>query len=59
MPTIASSLHQLGRIELERGNLDEAEKYSGESLKLFEKRGDKSGIISSVEQLNKIHEKRG
>ena len=56
---IASSLHQLGNIQILQGNYKEAEEYYTQSLKLAEELGDKHGIAQSLHQLGVLQQYQG
>jgi tetratricopeptide (TPR) repeat protein len=56
---VARALHLLGEIELERGNLDEAEAYLSQNLELDKKNDDKRGIALTVHMLGWLEDHKG
>jgi tetratricopeptide (TPR) repeat protein len=51
--------HQLGVIELDEGNLDEAEAYFSQNLELDRKLNDKKGIAFTLHMLGWLEDHRG
>jgi len=56
---VAATLHQLGVIEIDAGNLVEAEAYLQEARKLDEKHNTKQGLGHTLLQLGWIEDHRG
>lgn len=52
-------LHQLGIIELDQGNLDEAEAYFSQNLELDRKLNDKKGMAFTLHMLGWLEDHRG
>lgn len=56
---IEKALHQLGAIELDDGNLDQAESYFAQNLEIDRKLDDKRGIAFTLHMLGWLEDHRG
>jgi len=56
---VAAALHQLGVIEIDAGNLDQAEAYFSQALELVKKKEIKLDIAWSLHQLGWVEDHRG
>ena len=56
---IAATLHQLGTVAHEKGEIDHARKLYNESLDINTKRGDANGIAMNLGQLANLAEGEG
>ncbi len=53
---VASSLHQLGMLAQDMGEIGEARRLYGESLKIKQELGDRRGIAETFGQLGRVDE---
>jgi tetratricopeptide (TPR) repeat protein len=56
---VAVSLHNLGALAQDTGDINEARRLCGESLKIKQELGDKSGVAFTLAQSSLLEEKEG